>query len=120
MGKYCFFFLVLLSCARIQAQTCGFSTAKNWPQLHHQVVFEKNSPLQTTHFRLRENDLFSNTETEGPTPKILSPVLLPKWSADNLPFFCKIEHDWGKNARLPMKFRLGSVEYVDWLEGKHP
>lgn len=45
-------------------------------------------------------------------------VLLPAWSADALPFFCKIEHDFGRKNRLPLKFRLGSVEYVDWLEGK--
>ncbi len=46
-------------------------------------------------------------------------IFLPRWSASDLPFFCKIEHDWAKNhARIPLKFRLGSVEYVDWLEGK--
>jgi hypothetical protein len=38
--------------------------------------------------------------------------------AENLPFFCKIEHNWGKKLPMPFKFRLGSVEYVDWLEGK--
>lgn len=45
-------------------------------------------------------------------------LFLPKWSAENLPFFCKIEHRWGKESPVPIKFRLGSVEYVDWLEGK--
>lgn len=45
-------------------------------------------------------------------------VMLKKWSADDLPFFCKIEHKMGKNMSLPLKFRLGSVEYVDALEGK--
>jgi len=43
---------------------------------------------------------------------------LPAWSADALPFFCRVEHHWAKTARVPLKFRLGSVEYVDWLEGK--
>jgi hypothetical protein len=45
------------------------------------------------------------------------PVMLP-WSAECLPFFCKIEHNMGLKSKVPMKFRLGSVEYVDWLEGK--
>ena len=46
-------------------------------------------------------------------------IFLPHWSAEELPFFCKIEHDWAKNHnRIPVKFRLGSVDYVDWLEGK--
>jgi hypothetical protein len=44
----------------------------------------------------------------------------PCWSADDLPFFCRIEHDLGKKTQVPVKFRLGSVDYVDWLEGKRP
>jgi hypothetical protein len=49
----------------------------------------------------------------------LSPkIALLRWSAKDLPFFCRIEHDLGKKTRIPFKFRLGSVEYVDWLEGK--
>ena len=43
---------------------------------------------------------------------------LPRWSAEQLPFFCRIEHDFAKKSTIPFKFRLGSVEYVDWLEGK--
>jgi hypothetical protein len=45
------------------------------------------------------------------------PARLP-WSVDCLPFFCRIEHNMGLKSALPVKFRLGSVEYVDWLEGK--
>jgi len=41
-----------------------------------------------------------------------------KWAAEDLPFFCRIEHHLDKKTRTPFKFRLGSVEYVDWLEGK--
>ncbi|MBL7826708.1 MAG: hypothetical protein JNJ57_08765 [Saprospiraceae bacterium] len=53
-------------------------------------------------------------------PAKINSVLLPKWSAENLPFFCRIEHEWSKSIKksIPLKFRLGSVEYVDWLEGK--
>lgn len=44
--------------------------------------------------------------------------LLPEWHSEALPFFCRVEHDWGKKLPFAFKFRLGSVEYVDWLEGK--
>jgi hypothetical protein len=55
-----------------------------------------------------------------PNAPVRSVVFLPQWRAENLPFFCKIEHQWGKKMIVPMKFRLGSVEYVDALEGKTP
>lgn len=42
-------------------------------------------------------------------------LLIPK---DHLAFFCLVELHLEKAARLPIKFRLGSVDYVDRLEGK--
>jgi hypothetical protein len=44
---------------------------------------------------------------------------LPSFSENELPFFCKMEHKWAKKMPVAVKFRLGSVEYVDWLEGKN-
>jgi hypothetical protein len=43
---------------------------------------------------------------------------LRDFKVEELPFFCRIEHQWAKQLAVPIKFRLGSVEYVDWLEGK--
>ena len=40
------------------------------------------------------------------------------WQADALPLFCKIEYHFEIRKKVPFKFRLGSVDYVDWLEGK--
>ncbi len=52
-------------------------------------------------------------------PKIRPVVLLPDNSASKLPFFCRLEHSQSTSGNgIPVKFRLGSVEYVDWLEGK--
>ena len=48
------------------------------------------------------------------------PLAVPcVFSAETLPFFCKIEYKMGLNQKLPVKFRLGDVQYVDQLEGKH-
>ena len=41
------------------------------------------------------------------------------FSAETLPFFCKIEYKMGLNNKFPVKFRLGDVQYVDELEGKY-
>lgn len=54
------------------------------------------------------------------SPTFAPALSQPCWSADDLPFFCRIEHDLGRKTQIPVKFRLGSVDYVDWLEGKRP
>jgi hypothetical protein len=43
-----------------------------------------------------------------------------KYDPNKLPFFCKIEYKMGINSKtkMPMKFRLGDVQYVDELEKK--
>lgn len=41
-----------------------------------------------------------------------------RFSVETMPFFCKIEYKMGLNKKLPLKFRLGDVQYVDELEGK--
>lgn len=46
-------------------------------------------------------------------------VSMPKvYCYANLAFFCRLEVQMEKAARFPIKFRLGDVPYVDWLEGK--
>ena len=41
-----------------------------------------------------------------------------QFSVETMPFFCKIEYKMGLNKKMPLKFRLGDVQYVDELEGK--
>jgi len=40
------------------------------------------------------------------------------YSYKDLAFFCKIEVQLETAVKFPVKFRLGSVDYVDYLEGK--
>lgn len=48
------------------------------------------------------------------------PLQLPgNFYAKQLPFFCNKELQVQKTIGFPVKFRLGSVEYCDRLEGKH-
>lgn len=50
----------------------------------------------------------------------VSPSMLisPTFYCNNLGFFCKQEIKFAKITKLPFVFRLGSVEQVDYLEGK--
>ena len=36
----------------------------------------------------------------------------------NLGFFCKQELKFAATTKIPLKFRIGSVNYCDWMEGK--
>jgi hypothetical protein len=52
--------------------------------------------------------------------RILStvPVIPANFYSTNLGFFCKKEWKLEKATKVPFRFRLGSVQYVDYLEGK--
>lgn len=53
------------------------------------------------------------------TPAPTLRAAIPGQSVEDLPFFCRIEHQFNRKAPVQVKFRLGSVAYVDWLEGKN-
>lgn len=46
------------------------------------------------------------------------PVLPANFYCSQLGFFCKTELKFEAATRIPFKFRLGSIQYNDWLEGK--
>lgn len=48
-----------------------------------------------------------------------APTLSPNFYASNLGFFCQQEIKIEKAVKFPVKFRLGSVEACNHLEGKY-
>ena len=51
----------------------------------------------------------------------VSPSMLvsPTFYSSNLAFFCRQELKFEKATKIPFKFRVGSVQQVDYLEGKN-
>jgi len=47
-------------------------------------------------------------------------ILPPDHYVKGLGFFCKKELQLEKVTKIPFRFRLGSLEYTDQLEGKRP
>lgn len=47
-----------------------------------------------------------------------SQVLPANFYCTQLGFFCKKELKFEAVTKIPFKFRLGSIQYTDWLEGK--
>lgn len=43
---------------------------------------------------------------------------LNQFNAQGMPFFCRIEYQMEQAANFPVRFRLGDVQYVDYLESK--
>ena len=45
-------------------------------------------------------------------------VLPANFSCTQLGFFCKKEKKFESATKIPLRFRLGSLQYNDWMEGK--
>ena len=74
------------------------------------------------YFLLKKEKLhvFSDKNIDNQQVVKSPPRAIPSiFSVATMPFFCKIEYKMGLNKKLPIKFRLGDVQYVDEMEGKH-
>jgi hypothetical protein len=94
-------------------------------QLNHSksVQFGINGRFNTA-APTKKNPFFSSyfltKDVKTALPVIQTPffVICADQYTKNFGFFCKKELQFEKTTGLPLKFRLGSVQYCDWMEGK--
>ena len=94
-------FITLLFCTVI-AGTSAFS------QIISPLFKENILPKKNKSSALKVNNYI---------PPIVS--VSPKFYSSNLAFFCRQEIKFEKTTKIPLKLRLGSVQQVDYLEGKN-
>lgn len=103
---------LLLLPAALQAQTSNHSGI---PGLHFSSLPPGRggqvNPADSV-VRIRKNSIRLSTLTRIPSP------VTAAYYVSNLGFFCRKEWQVEKSIRIPLKLRLGSLDYVDRLEGK--
>ncbi|MCG8329241.1 MAG: hypothetical protein MI974_16215 [Chitinophagales bacterium] len=107
----------LASLADGNAQSYTPIEGKSIMSLRYEKPYQKANSLKTkvftrsllTPFPVEENDFDSFTKT----------LTVPSaYKYDELGIFCKWEVQMEKAAKIPVKFRLGEVQYVERMEGK--
>lgn len=90
---FCMIFVANSVFSQNSPKIIGYPLIKNINSLQHPVLFSSS---------------FYNS----------IPVLPGNFIVSQLGFFCKKEWKFESVTKLPFRFRLGSVQYVDWMEGK--
>ncbi len=99
--------------------TNGFAQAKLTPQNNDHLfpTTNINSSFPTSFLSL--NNIVDAPNFQLPNNNNTSCMLAPKaYNYHLLGAFCKIDVQLEKVVKMPVKFRLGTVNYVDKLEGK--
>jgi len=78
-------------------------------------LFCKPDTTLNSSLKLHQPALVSSTISFNNTVKTLP----PDYYISTIGFFCKKELQFEKTTKIPLRFRLGSLEYCNQLEGKN-
>lgn len=94
----------------------GYDTAKIKLPINYNTLWNFNFEKQ---LRMDYNFKDSLSVINPTSPFLLfTPALSPSYYSNHLGFFCKKEIQLEKITSIPVRFRLGSMEYVNWMEQK--
>lgn len=91
------------------------------PQADKTILKPVSPPSFSTsmlHFEVKANSLAKPAFLDLRQAFQLKTIQLPNYQVKDLAFFCRLEVRLEAATRIPVRFRLGDVQYVDHLEGK--
>ncbi|MEZ5039279.1 MAG: hypothetical protein R2828_05290 [Saprospiraceae bacterium] len=97
-----------------------FISGHSLPELNRVEIHPMPIPLLRSGFQQRY--FLPTLPAKEPMPAFLQltqPKIPQTWSYQDLAFFCRLEVKMGKAANIPIKVRLGEVQYVENMEGKY-
>jgi len=108
-------FMLILPTSIFSQQQMPLSAQKT-PHIH----LEEN--LKAQRIQNKSYSFSAFVDTKALRPFTLNPLPIKmeviNLIIQNLPFFCKKEFIFEKNTSVPLRVRLGSLDYVNRLEGK--
>jgi hypothetical protein len=115
MKKVILFMLIIISTpllAKAQQKKVAIgqlSVAPLYP-LVHATKLTLSSPVFASVF---------NTSSSHVVPKVVAPVGPRDYYQQSFGYFCKREWNLEKQTKVPVKFRLGTYQEAQRIEGKH-
>jgi hypothetical protein len=106
MNKKC---EILIFCMIFVCGNC-FAQIATTPKQRLTLIEQVFKPADTNYFPLHKVSVTKSSSV---------PFLSADYYAKQLGFFCKQEIKFDKLTKIPFRFRLGSVEQCNWLEGKN-